>query len=1430
MVKLSKYSLRQRGGILASIMLVVAAAIAIGSSSAGATAPQAAPKPAHASQPSNPSAKISAELRDALRRSPDGMARYVAVLATQANVENDIVEWNAKGRYVLDVLRKVANTTQPPVAAYLRNQQRAGNVQSFKSYYIINAFQVRGNLASTEALAALPEVARLQIFPEVTIDEPVRVVPAGDVPEAVEWNVGIVHAPQAWALGYNGAGVTIGSLDTGVRYTHQALVGKYRGNLGGGNFNHNYNWWDTIGNSPFPIDGPEDGHGTHTTGTIVGDDGAGNQVGVAPGAKWIATNGIATGVADADIIEGGQFMLAPWDLAGQNPDPSKRPVVVGNSWGYGVNAPACVLDEFFHDIILAWRAAGIFPSFSAGNGFPQGNRVPAAYPETFETGAINFQGLKSSFSGSGPSCYDGGQHPQIMAAGGEQTLFEEELIRSAYNTSDTAYEYLAGTSMAQPATAGAVAILKQVNPNLTITQTWFILTSTAHMSPTWGPRPNPEYGWGLLQIDAAVLAAQQMLGTATPTVTGTPPTATPTSTASNTAVVTPSSTPMPVTPSPTAACVITANSTDVPKIIPDLPVAVPVTSSLTIANGPVISSIDVINLRFTHTWAEDLDVYLISPQGTRVELFTDICGDGDFTQANTGFTLSERGGITIGEACPPLQSTFQPEGSLAALVGQPSSGTWVLEVTDDTFIDSGTLEAWGLRISSNSPCVTGTVVPSPTLTGTPPTAIPISTATNSATAISTVTGTPPTATASSTTRPTNTLTPVATGTLTSTVVVATSTPALTATNTIVAPTNTLVAATGTASPVQMTTTPTASTTAGPRQGVLLIPDSTNDRVMAFDPFNGNLINANFVPADPAHLSTPKNAILSADGNSVLVVDQLDDAVQQYDLNGNYIGVFAPAGGVNTAILNNSRGIALRPNGNLLATVGDPPNEDSVAEFDTAGNYIGNFVAVGAGGLDSPWDVYSRTTDYLVSAVQSDAIHRYSSTGAFLGILTTVDGFPQQIAEAANGNVLVANFSPAANGGVLEYTADGTFVGRYAPVNGNTGVYELGNGNILTSNGTGVHEINRSGQLVSTKISGVSSHSIEFVMVPAIGGTATPSVVVTSTGTAIATSTSILPTLTSTSQVPSVTAISTVTPVAPSVTATGQATPVSPSPTLISEPTITPTSIATMGTVTSVPATVTTVPPSVTVVPATETPLTGTSTSVATNTVAATATTSVATSTSVPPTSCPLTFSDVPPSNTFYQYVRCLVCRGIISGYNDNTFRPNNDITRGQIAKIVSQSAGFSDPAGSQIYEDVPEASPFYTWIQRLSNRGLVGGYPCGLVPEEPCVLPDNRPYFRPNASATRGQLSKIVASAAGITTNPTEQTYEDVGTTNTFYVWIEQLTQLGVMGGYPCGTVPSEPCGPDNRPYFRPSNNVTRGQASKIVANTFFPNCVTPGP
>jgi hypothetical protein len=205
----------------------------------------------------------------------------------------------------------------------------------------------------------------------------------------------------------------------------------------------------------------------------------------------------------------------------------------------------------------------------------------------------------------------------------------------------------------------------------------------------------------------------------------------------------------------------------------------------------------------------------------------------------------------------------------------------------------------------------------------------------------------------------------------------------------------------------------------------------------------------------------------------------------------------------------------------------------------------------------------------------------------------------------------------------------------------------------------------------------------------------------------------------------------------------------------------------------------------------------------------------------------IAFSDVPPDHTFYPYIRCLACHGIISGYADGTFHPGSDVTRGQLSKIVANAAGFIEPTGGQQYQDVVPGSTFYDYVWRLADRGYVHGYPCG-GPGEPCIEPANLPYFSPNANATRGQISKIVSNAAGFQEPHTEQTFEDVPPGSTFHDFVQRLAGRGVMSGYPCGGS-VEPCVPPaNRPYFRPANLATRGQTSKIVANTFYPNCYTP--
>ncbi len=195
---------------------------------------------------------------------------------------------------------------------------------------------------------------------------------------------------------------------------------------------------------------------------------------------------------------------------------------------------------------------------------------------------------------------------------------------------------------------------------------------------------------------------------------------------------------------------------------------------------------------------------------------------------------------------------------------------------------------------------------------------------------------------------------------------------------------------------------------------------------------------------------------------------------------------------------------------------------------------------------------------------------------------------------------------------------------------------------------------------------------------------------------------------------------------------------------------------------------------------------------------------------------------MPQGSTFYAYVHCLACHGIVSGYPDGTYRPGNPVSRGQLAKMVSNSAGYNEAHTTATFVDVPVGSTFFQFVERLASRGFVSGYACGGV-GEPCP----GTYFRPNAFVTRAQTAKIVATARGYAPPPPgQQTFQDIAPTSTFWQWIEELASHGVIQGYGCGGV-GEPCvPPTNRPYFRPNANVTRGQAAKFVQVTFFPSCV----
>jgi subtilisin family serine protease len=425
------------------------------------------------------------------------------------------MDWEERGWFVLETLQAVAETTQKGVRAYLDAQ----NVD-YQAFWIDNVIAVKSsNLAAFNGLMTFAVIDRLQAEPQVTLIEPETVSLAYETLLGIEANIAHVNAPQVWDLGYNGAGITVASIDTGVRYTHQALVKQYRGNLGGGVFNHNYNWWDSPEKKIAPID--KHGHGTHTVGIMVGDDGESNQIGMAPGADWMACRGCAnSSCASTDLLVCGQFMAAPWDLAGINPNPDMRPHVVNNSWG---NCDQ-IYNPWYQGVVDSWQAAGIYPLFANGNAgncehpSPPGlNTVgnPARYGNVTGVGSSGkSDGQYATYSAWGPTDNLDTVNPNGYPTIKPQVVAPGVGIRSSVHTSDSDYGSMSGTSMSAPHVAGLVALMWQAAPWLQgdYAATETILQNTANPIPyatgngDEGPGnvPNHATGWGEIDALAAV--------------------------------------------------------------------------------------------------------------------------------------------------------------------------------------------------------------------------------------------------------------------------------------------------------------------------------------------------------------------------------------------------------------------------------------------------------------------------------------------------------------------------------------------------------------------------------------------------------------------------------------------------------------------------------------------------------------------------------------------------------------------------------------------------------------------------------------------------------------------------------------------------------------------------------------------------------------
>ena len=450
-------------------------------------------------------AKVLADLRQ------NGRTTFFVVLSERANVSSaaTITNWRVRGEAVVDSLKEVAGRAQRPILDFLANANA-----EVTPFWIVNTIKVTTTDEQLiEWLAAMATVAAIKADEALLIPEP---QPGAQEPtvQAVEWNVAQVAAPDVWnQFGVKGEGIIVASIDSGVQFNHPALVTHYRGWQGGNVFDHNYSWYDPsrICGNPSVTPCDNSGHGTHTMGTAVGDDGGANQIGVAPGAQWIAAKGCEqNSCSTAALLSSGQWVLAPTDLSGQNPRPDLRPHIVNNSWG-----STSTTNTFYQATVQSWRSAGIFPVFSIGNsgsacGFAG---VPGTYPESFGVGATDIFDNIASFSGRGPANGFGGiVKPNISAPGVN--------VRSAFPTNS--YTSLNGTSMAAPHVTGVVALLWSAIPTLIgdIAGTESILQHTAQSRSSTqcgsAGSPNNVYGWGVVDALAAVTSVASAVLTATP--------------------------------------------------------------------------------------------------------------------------------------------------------------------------------------------------------------------------------------------------------------------------------------------------------------------------------------------------------------------------------------------------------------------------------------------------------------------------------------------------------------------------------------------------------------------------------------------------------------------------------------------------------------------------------------------------------------------------------------------------------------------------------------------------------------------------------------------------------------------------------------------------------------------------------------------------
>lgn len=448
---------------------------------------------------------------------------YLVYLHQQPDLNTKHIKGkNNKASFVYNALTQAAAKSQQELIAFLNK-----NHLYYESFKIVNAIRVKSDFATMQTISQRPEVEKILKNINIALDKPMVSEPEPQSRTATpEWGILKIEADSVWRMGYEGQGIVVGGQDTGYDWKVAPLKSKYRGYVNDSIALHDYNWHDAIKDkSPLSSDSlnpcgfnikepcDDNNHGTHTMGTMVGQDTV-NSIGVAPAATWMACRNMERGNGQlSTYLECFEWFLAPTDIDGNNADVTKAPHVINNSWYCSVEE-GCNLDNWapLQLAVKNLKASGVVVVVSAGNSGPECHTItgpPALFEPSFSVGATAINDTIANFSSRGTVSIDSSfrMKPDVAAPGRN--------VRSVIRGGS--FANFSGTSMAGPHVAGLVALVLSANKSLEgeVDQIEEIIRKTA--IPKYSDQecggisgqalPNPIYGFGRINALKAVQMA-----------------------------------------------------------------------------------------------------------------------------------------------------------------------------------------------------------------------------------------------------------------------------------------------------------------------------------------------------------------------------------------------------------------------------------------------------------------------------------------------------------------------------------------------------------------------------------------------------------------------------------------------------------------------------------------------------------------------------------------------------------------------------------------------------------------------------------------------------------------------------------------------------------------------------------------------------------